>query len=94
MNRITQSFPPVVVTAEDCERLLPLETELCEAAGSLLSQGLACLELNDALNLLLMTNELLWAHEGASLADECLHLCAEQIKCHQLAQIEKLLAVP
>jgi hypothetical protein len=89
---ITDTFPPIIIDADSCERLLVLETALCEASGSLLSQGLDLPELNGHLNALVLSNELLWAHEGDNPADECLHLCAEQLKCFHLSQIERLIA--
>jgi len=38
-----------------------------------------------------LANELLWAHEGDSLEDECLHLAAEQLKCWHLCKIESII---
>lgn len=88
---ITDTYPEILIDADECERLLPLETELCETAGSLLGQNADLPELNLHLNALVLTNELLWAHEGDKPDDESLHLCAEQLKCFHLAKIEQLL---
>lgn len=80
---------PLLVDAASCERLLALETELCEMAGCLMEQGYdAAGSLSAALNAIVLANELLWAHESASPADECLHLAAEQLKVFFLRGLE------
>ncbi len=87
---------PTLIDAERCEELLPRETEICEKAGSLLQQAgrtaPACL--NQCLNALVLANELLWAHESESPADETLHLCAEQLKCWFLDKLDKITTAP
>jgi len=86
------STPPTLIPRDDCDRLLLLETDLCETAGSLLSQGYAEeYELNHALNGVVLANTLLWEHQSSRISDEEPHHAAEQLKCYFLAKIELLI---
>jgi len=90
---ITDTHPPILIEADECERLLPLETAICDTAGTLLQQSHSdSAAINQHLNAIVLANELLWAHEGESPADECLHLCAEQLKAHHLYHLETLIS--
>ena len=79
---------PLLIPAAQCERLIPLEVPLCEAAARRLALGEKLPGLSQLGNAIVLCNELLWAHESAHPADESLHLAAEQLKCWFLAQIE------
>jgi len=91
MNAISDTFPPLLIDGDDCERFLPMEIEICETAGSFISQGHPeSGRLSQAFHGVVLANELLGAHTGESPEDECLHLCAEQLKCHFLSILHDL----
>ena len=91
MSHTSPTNLPEVILAAIAERVLPRETEICDFAGTLMRQGHSDAKIfGRHLNAIVLCNELLWAHESAHSADEGLHYAAEQLKCHFLANLQRL----
>ena len=90
MNPEAPTHLPEIIDSQEAEPLLPREVELCELAGSLLSHGFESPAMNYHLKGVVLANELLWAHQSDSPADEPLHYAAEQLKCHHLSILKIL----
>jgi len=79
----------MVMWPNEVERLLPIETSICDMARTILEIGGGnCWDVQQNLLLVAMANELLCAHEAKNPADECLHFCAEQLKCYHLHALD------
>ena len=83
---------PSLASPGSTAMLLQNEVEICETAGSLMSQGYNIPAINYHLNAVVLCNELLWAHESGSPADKPLNHAATQLKVSFLAILEYLIA--